>query len=175
MSQIRELISALKQDWSFARKSKYCNDSFELLCLFNNKGLEFDLKESASKLGIKNIPIKHLNFIKETNGAKLFYDKTYGQAGMYLYGTDVIYEKNLEWRNGYLSQDLLSKDLIIGEFFGDNDLIILRCDKNSSDYGNIIILLPLDEREDWYFLDEDFESFLVNFCNKEGIKYWEFL
>lgn len=170
---MKELISTLKKDWSLARKPQYCNDSFELLCVFGNKGLEVDLIKSVSKLGIVNIPPKFLDFLKEANGAKLFYDKAYGQAGMYLYGTDVIYEKNLEWRSSYLSQDLLPTDLIIGEFFGDSDLVVLRCDKNSDDYGNVVILLPLDERKDWYFLDENFESFLVNFCNNEGVKYWE--
>lgn len=80
------------------------------------------------ELGFENIPIEYLNFIKETDGAKLFYDKTYGQAGMYLYETDIIYKKNLEWHNSYMKQDLLPTDLIIGEFFGDNDLVVLRCD-----------------------------------------------
>ncbi|STZ07715.1 Uncharacterised protein [Moraxella caprae] len=170
---MKELILTLKKDWSLSKKPQYCNDSFELLCVFGNEGLEIDLMKSVSKLGIVNIPPNFLDFIKETNGAKLFYDKAYGQAGMDLYGTDVVYEKNLEWRNSYLSQDLLPTDLIIGEFLGDSDLVVLRCDKNSDDYGDIIILLPLDERKDWYFLDENFESFLRNFCNNEGVKYWE--
>lgn len=174
MSAIGDLILLLKKDWLIPRKTNGI-DSFELSCIFNNKGLEIDLKHSVSELGIIEIPTNYLDFIKETDGAKLFYDKIYGQAGIYLYEMEVIAKKNFEWRKSYIKQDLLPSDLIIGEFFGDNELVILRCDSHSSDYGNIAISLPLDERKDWYFLDDNFESFLIKFCNKEGVKYWEFL
>ena len=175
MNEIRDLILALKKDWSVPKKTNYCNNSFELLCVFNNKGLKDYLRKSAFGLGIINIPSQYLNFIKETDGAKLFYDKIYGQAGMYLYETDILYKKNVEWHNSYMKQDLLQTDLIIGEFFGDNDLVILRCDNRSDDYGHIIISLPLDERKDWYFTNDNFEPFLIKFCNNEGVKYWESL
>ena len=49
-------------------------------------------------------------------GQNCFMIKFYGQAGMYLYETDIIYKKNLEWHNSYMKQDLLPTDLIIGEF-----------------------------------------------------------
>ncbi|MGX2950014.1 SMI1/KNR4 family protein, partial [Ursidibacter sp. B-7004-1] len=137
-------------------------------------GVKNNLENSIIEIGINNLPIQYLNFITETDGAKLFYDEAYGQAGLYLYETDVIKSKNLEWRKSYLNQDLLPTDLIIGEFFGDSDLVILRCDENSKDYGDIIISLPLDERKDWYFLTSNFEHFLIKFCDNEGIKYWEF-
>lgn len=174
MNEIRDSILALKKDWSAPKKPNYCNNSFELSCVFNNKGMEVELKKLILELGFENIPIEYLNFIQETDGAKLFYDKIYGQAGMYLYETDIIYKKNLEWHNSYMKQDLLPTDLIIGEFFGDNDLVVLRCDNRFDDYGYIIISLPLDERKDWYFTNDNFESFLVKFCNNEGVKYWEF-
>ena len=116
MNEIRDSILALKKDWSAPKKPNYCNNSFELSCVFNNKGMEVELKKLILELGFENIPIEYLNFIKETDGAKLFYDKIYGQAGMYLYETDIIYKKNLEWHNSYMKQDLLPTDLIIGEF-----------------------------------------------------------
>lgn len=96
VSKARKLISKLKQEWSLTRKLNYCNDSFELLCAFSHEDSRIDLKKLAFKLGMTNIPAKYLDFIEETDGTKIFYDQTFGQAGMYLYETDVIYEKNLE-------------------------------------------------------------------------------
>ena len=37
MNEIRDSILALKKDWSAPKKPNYCNNSFELSCVFNNK------------------------------------------------------------------------------------------------------------------------------------------
>lgn len=70
-------------------------------------------------------------------------------------------------------QDFRPGDLIIGEFLGDADLLVLRCDANSPDFGNVIIALPLDSREEWDIAGLTLESFLNQLIAANGDKFWE--
>lgn len=62
--------------------------------------------------------------------------------------------------------------MIIGEFYGDSDLLLLRCDPESKDYGVVLIALPFDNRSDWY-CSVNFEYFITDYVNFEGDKFWE--
>jgi hypothetical protein len=55
----------------------------------------------------------------------------------------------------------------------DKDFLILRCDATAPDFGNVIIALPLDSREEWYLAANSLESFLSKFLAAEGEKFWE--
>ena len=65
-----------------------------------------------------------------------------------------------------------SEDLIIGEFLGDSDLLVVRCSPNSTDFGQIIIALPIGHREDWYYLTYSLPEFLQKFIASQGEKFW---
>ena len=62
-------------------------------------------------------------------------------------------------------------DVIVGEFRGDLDLLIVRCDADAEDFGRATIRLPLDERASWPAWD-DLASFLDDFVAHDGEKYW---
>lgn len=71
------------------------------------------------------------------------------------------------------NNDALQSDLIIGEFYGDSDLLLVRCDPNSDDYGSIFVVLPIDQRQDWYIVANTFQEFISKFYETQGDKFWE--
>lgn len=174
MKEIPTLINELKQNWQTPKLPTYDPHSFELSCIINDGFLANDLADRLAILGIHHLPKDYLDFMTASNGAMLFYDEKYGQTGLKLYDADEIASANIHWQNSYRNKDLLPSDLIIGEFIGDSDLLLLNCDIKSEAYGKIIISLPIDKREDWYFLSEDFGEFLNYFVLYEGKKYWEY-
>ena len=108
---------------------------------------------------------------QKSNGLRLFEDKTYGQSGLIIWSPQKVLEQQQILRLG--SDEFQSGDLIIGEFLGDSDLLVVRCDQNSDDFGQLIISLPIDHRSDWYYLPYLLSEFLQKFTNSQGEKFWE--
>lgn len=140
-------------------------------CKFKKPYQPIKIKEIFSNISV-SIPREYEQFLTLTNGGVLFVDEQYGQWGLRLYGAETIQVKNQEWFTSYRAKEFLFGDLIIGEFLGDSDLVILRCDDSQPDYGNIIISLPMDTRADWFYLN-DFYEFISIFIQSEGEKFWE--
>ncbi len=108
---------------------------------------------------------------QKCNGLRLFEDKTYGQSGLIIWSPQkVLEQQQVLMRNSDQFQD---GDLIIGEFLGDSDLLIVRCDQKSDDFGKLIISLPIDHRSDWYYLPYLLPGFFQKFINSQGEKFWE--
>jgi len=63
-------------------------------------------------------------------------------------------------------------DVIIGEFLGDSDLLLIRCDSNSNDFGAVVVVLPLDDRPEWYLVAYSFIEFLWAYLSSGGEKFW---
>ena len=108
---------------------------------------------------------------QKSNGLRLFEDKTYGQSGLIIWSPQKVLEQQQILRRG--SDEFQSGDLIIGEFLGDSDLLVVRCDQNSDDFGQLIISLPIDHRSDWYYLPYLLPKFLQKIINSQGEKFWE--
>ena len=108
---------------------------------------------------------------QKCNGLHLFEDKTYGQSGLIIWSPQKTLEK-LRTLKLY-SNEFKSEDLIIGEFLGDSDLLVVNCDRNSTNFGQIIIALPIDCREDWYYLTYSLPEFLQRFINSQGENFWK--
>ena len=108
---------------------------------------------------------------QKCNGLHLFEDKTYGQSGLIIWSPQKVAEKQKNLRRN--SDEFQDGVLIIGEFLGDSDLLIVRCDRNSNDYGQVIIALPIDHCSDWYYLPYPLPEFLQKFINSQGEKFWE--
>lgn len=70
-------------------------------------------------------------------------------------------------------QDYIDGDLVVGRFIGDSDLLIVRCAQEASDFGSIIVGLPIDPRANWYHVANTFTEFLCRYLRAEGEKYWE--
>lgn len=139
------------------------------------------LKSSFADTGIqlheidkmsKNYPKSLIDFWNISRKAWLFEDIQYGQWGLEIFDPKESSDLTLKF-SSERQRDFSHGDLIIGKFIGDSDLLLVRCDIKSIDYGNIIVALPIDPRDDWNFVEESFDVFLNNYANSNGDKYWE--
>ena len=131
----------------------------------------WDKKTLEDSLSI-TLPLTIINLWNQTSGLRLFEDINYGQWGLILWSPNQVIteqEKRIDQRK----QDFRPGDLVIGEFLGDADLLVLRCDETSPDFGNIIIALPLDSREEWDIAANSLFSFLNHLITANGDKFWE--
>jgi len=131
----------------------------------------WDKKAFEESVGI-TLPLAIIHLWDKTSGLRLFEDITYGQWGLILWSPNQVMteqEKHIAQRK----EDFHPGDLIVGEFLGDADLLVLRCDETSPDFGNVMIALPLDSREEWYLAANSLESFLSQFIATQGEKFWQ--
>jgi hypothetical protein len=117
-------------------------------------------------------PVDLKDFWSEVETARLFEDLEYGQAGLEIYGPKQAQKATEDFRRTR-GRDSVDGDLIIGQFFGDSDLVLIRCDPTANDFGGILVALPIDPRRDWYTVASSFRLFLDEFVKKNGDKFWE--
>lgn len=102
--------------------------------------------------------------------ARLFADTEYGQWGLVLLSPAASAERTeteLRARSG----EYHSGDVVIGEFLGDQELVVL-ADANGG-AGRVLIARPLDDRADWDVAAVDLGEFLQSYFARAGDKYWE--
>lgn len=117
-------------------------------------------------------PIPLQEFWRITESGRLFEDSTYGQWGLEILRPKQATEATrVEFERHPI--DYIDGDLVIGRFLGDSDLLIIRCDESSPDFGRLLVALPLDPREEWYKVADSFEDFLSRYVEAKGDKYWE--
>ena len=127
-------------------------------------------KDIATLLNI-SLPNDFQKLWQRCNGLRLLEDKIYGQSGLIIWSPQKVLEQQQALRRN--SDEFQDGDLIIGEFLGDSDLLVVRCDQNSDDFGQLVISLPIDHRSDWYYLPYLLPEFLQKFINSQGEKFWE--
>ncbi|UQN06141.1 hypothetical protein [Deinococcus sp. QL22] len=96
-------------------------------------------------------------------------DIVYGQWGLVIH--------HLEW---CLSETQLVKSLypteisalklVIGEFLGDQEKLLVSLDKDK--FGQVSIFQPLDARNEWPIVADRLSEFLMKFIEYGGQKYW---
>ncbi len=131
----------------------------------------WDKKAFEESPGI-TLPLAIIHLWDRTSGLRIFEDVTYGQWGLIFWSPDRVITEQ-EKRIAQRQEDFRPGDLIIAEFLGDSDLLVLRCDATALDFGNVIIALPLDSREEWYLAANSLENFLSQFLAANGDKFWE--
>jgi hypothetical protein len=120
---------------------------------------------------LPNCPRDLWDFWCEARSARLFVDQQYGQWGLEILDPPQAGEATNEYGKERKA-DYVDGDIIIGRFLGDSDLLLVRCDHTSMDYGNVLVALPLDRRSDWYRVADSFGSFLDKYVRSGGEKYW---
>ena len=161
MTRIEELIKRLKSNWSVAKNATDQLD-FKLRCSFASKGTVVYIDST--------IPDDIRNFWEVAASADLFLDVEYGQWGLHIFSIDQAIETTRHWQIER-PEDFLPTDFILGNFIGDSDLLVI-C-RNPENYGNVLIALPIDGRNDWYKVADNFTEFLERYALAEGNKFWE--
>ncbi len=131
----------------------------------------WDKKAFEESLAI-TLPSAIIHLCDKTSSLRLFEDVTYGQWGLVVWSPNQVITEQ-EKRIAQRKEDFHLGDLIVGEFLGDADLLLLRCDATSPDFGHVMIALPLDSREEWYLAANSLQSFLSQFIAAKGDKFWE--
>jgi len=98
--------------------------------------------------------------------ARLFEDADYGQWGLHLLAPSASATRTEE-ELAQRPEDYSAVDIVIAEFLGDQDLLVL--DKQAG----VLVALPLDQRSDWYRPASSMAEFFARYVAAGGDKYWE--
>jgi hypothetical protein len=108
---------------------------------------------------------------RECREASLFEDLTYGQWGLRLLSPEKAARRTAEERQARPS-DVHTDDIILGEFLGDADLLVV-APSESDPQRRLLVALPLDSRPLWPGVGPSLADFLDEFCTRGGEKFWE--
>jgi hypothetical protein len=67
--------------------------------------------------------------------------------------------------------DFRSDDVVVGEFLGDQELLVLS--PSEAGLRRVLIALPLDARSEWFGAATSLVDFLDKYFGAGGSKYWE--
>jgi hypothetical protein len=107
-----------------------------------------------------------------TDGADLFVDAKYGQWGLRLLGASSA-STRFETEFRQRPKQFLATDLVLGEFLGDSDLLVIRNDPSAADFGAVVVAHALDPRSQWTLAAPNLLDFLVEYAARQGEKFWE--
>lgn len=166
---VLDVMQQLLTEWATPREPTYLQEA--------NLNIEMPERCSAeiSKgplLVSDPIPNDLREFWSTFSSAKLFEDVNYGQWGLIIHDHETSLRRT---RQLALERpdDAARGDRVIGEFIGDLDQLLVRCNPRESDFGNIVVAIPDGPRGEWYRVADSFLSFLQEYQAYEGQKYWE--
>ncbi|MBX9654758.1 hypothetical protein K2Y11_14175 [bacterium] len=164
---MKDLLEAIESECSIP-----CVDSSMPGGLFRctvEQGSDLDNFESFPYF-VNSLPPDLMQFWQLATRAILFEDITYGQWGLRLLSP---YESLKETAKFIVerARECQMGDLIIGDFLGDSELLLMRCDRSQSDFGQVSIVLPIDQRQDWYELSMGLTTMLEKFIKARGEKH----
>ena len=116
------------------------------------------------------LPADFADLWRECRSARLFEDKEYGQWGLVLLDPETSAARTMRERLAR-QDDVSGDDIVIGEFLGDQELLIVA--PGESGVRRMLVALPLDARTDWYGAGADLVSFLERYIKAGGEKFWE--
>jgi len=88
------------------------------------------------------LPSDLLQLWQEAGELRLFEDREYGQWGLIIWPPRMALEKTAAERTDRPDQ-FRRADLLVGEFLGDADQLLIRCDPMLSDFGRPYIVTPI--------------------------------
>jgi hypothetical protein len=105
-------------------------------------------------------------FWRVAGNARLFVDSDYGQWGLHILSPAESAARSSVERS-VRSREVFPDDAIVGEFLGDQELLIV--DRT----GQVLVALPIDRRSAWPAVAPDIVAFLDRYWRAGGDKYWE--
>lgn len=168
MKCIKELIDLLRNDWSQPREAVHRGQRCPFLLECN-----FGPSITCDYEGVRgHLPPDLAEFWQIASHASLFKDQQYGQWGIDLLSLEDALEET-KIQIGLRPVDYLESDLVVGRFLGDSELLVVRCDGKASDFGFIMVALPLYSRSAWQVAAKTLGEFLYRLTISDGDKFWE--
>ncbi|MDM1020966.1 SMI1/KNR4 family protein [Acinetobacter sp. VNK23] len=164
MEELNKFIEDIKEDWTIPKSIDEISEDLLFRCQFFHGFKKIDGF-------LKDLPQSFVDFYALANGAFLFEDVVYGQWGLQLLDVFLI----LQETNYFMQEnkDYAQGDLIIAKFLGDSDFLLLRTDPTKNDYGSMMIVMPLESRNNWNKIELNFYDFIKEYVNNFGQKFWE--
>jgi len=119
------------------------------------------------------LPPELVSLWNSTSSLRMFEDRHYGQWGLIIWSPAEVREQNPGERYDYRREEFRAGDLLVGEFLGDLERVLVRCERGSDDFGSVMIVAELDHRGDWFMPSRTILDFLEQFVAAEGEKFWE--
>jgi hypothetical protein len=116
------------------------------------------------------VPDEVTDLWSATRAARLFEDADYGQWGLILLDPQASRQRT-EAERAERPQDMRDDDIVVGEFLGDQELLVFA--PSEGGLRRVLIALPLDARTEWFGVASDLAQFLVSYFDARGDKYWE--
>jgi hypothetical protein len=130
---------------------------------WNRLRLETELKVT--------VPQELVDIWNTAASLRLFQDVDYGQWGLVVMSAEQALQRTKLFAQNY-PKHVQRGDLIVGEFLGDSDLVLLRSDPAVQDYGKIIVVQPIYGRGEWPVVAESINAFLKAFLDAQGATFW---
>src|SRR5438128_310853 len=144
---VEQLIRQIKAQWSEARPPSHLDPDLPSVvtrCRFAHSGVEV---EDLNAILRHRIPDELREFWRVAEWAKLFEDPEYGQWGLHVLTPHEALRETLKYCKDR-AKDFVEGDFIVGRFLGDSDLLLIRCQQSVPDFGQVLVVLPLDPRGD---------------------------
>ena len=171
---IGELIEGLVRDWPTPSDPLRVETLVSLRARCCATPITPGAELPAAVLGplVAKLPPDLAELWSELESARLFEDPDFGQWGLVI-GSPVRARALTRSFRADRAADYSPGDLVIGEFLGDSELLLARCDMAADDYGRIMVVLSIDARREWYVAGETFAIFLRDYARAAGAKFWE--
>jgi len=164
MADMKQLVSAFKA-WDKPRDGVGDNP-FKLACSLEEGATKEEVAEAWSDV---TLPAELVEFWTHSRTARLFEDVDYGQWGLKVLSPAESAARTASERSDRPT-DFGANDIVIGEFLGDQELLVLT---DGGSEAEVLIALPLDPRDDWYRTARSLPEFLDTYLNAVGDKFWE--
>lgn len=166
MSRIRPLLDEFRV-WSSPRDGRGSN-AFRLVCTLGEPASK---EEILAAWGGVRLPEDLVGTWRACRAARMFEDIDYGQWGLRLLSPRESADRTATERR-FRPDEFRPDDIVLGEFLGDQELLVRSCSTGEVDDG-VLVALPLDGRADWYRVGRDLTDFLERYLASVGEKYWE--
>jgi hypothetical protein len=136
-------------------------------------GATEDRLNTLQSQSVVELPRSYSDFLRESDGAVLFFDEQYSQWGYRLYGTDDIAEKQRYWSRIF-AWDWSPTFLVFGESLGDADIMLFDTRHPTRDGMDAAVLDGESGRtpSQWRWMAPGFVVWLERLIVAQGAKYW---
>ncbi len=159
-----EIMNQLLADWATPRIPEYMQG----IRTGVDMPMQCSATEATTPVVAKHLPEDLESFWSKFFDAKLFEDVNYGQWGLRLLEYETSNQRTRQF-NRDRPQDAARGDRVIGEFIGDLEQLVIRCDSSDVNFGHILVALPASPRDEWYRVEERLSSFLDKEAILEGV------